>query len=159
MKYVLFLVLLVFLINQITSSENKFDCEQYSNLEDREIIRRINSHADLEFQEKFKMCIELFIKKGHYDALEFYLNELLKRGIKFKTELNQAIDSYNTFLNNLKNKFKFKETEYQKATPAIRWAQNKDYVFLEIKFSHRHDSPGNLMINLHRLPRSRRGIF
>jgi len=39
---------------------------------------------------------------------------------------------------------------YQKNThivqPAFRWAQNKDYIMIEIKYSHRFDSPGCLEV-------------
>ena len=94
--------------------------------------------------DNFKSCIEILITKGHFDALEYLINELMKRGIKFKDHLNESINKYNTHLNGLKNKFKFKETDYQKVTPAIRWAQNKEYVLIEIKFSHRFDTPGKL---------------
>ena len=42
----------------------------------------------------------------------------------------------------MKQKLKFRDIEYQTVSPAFRWAENKNYIFVEIKFSHRQDSPG-----------------
>jgi hypothetical protein len=144
MKIQLILTFLFFIkINLITSFQSK--CDQFTNLNDREIITNIKLFYEEDFRNNYKKCFEVLIRKGKFDALEYFLIELLKKGISYKNDLNESISSYNEFLNNLKNKFKFKETDYQKVTPAIRWAQNKEYVFLEIKFSHRHDAPGKFI--------------
>ncbi len=146
MKFYFSILVIAVFLNISTSSQNILNCESFSNLDDKQIIlflKNTNGLSKNFFVENYKSCIEILIFKGHFDALEFFLNELLKRGIKFKEFLNTYIEKYNKSLSGLKNKFKFKETDYQKAVPAIRWAQNKEYVFLEIKFSHRHDSPGN----------------
>jgi hypothetical protein len=139
------LILIISIIN-ITLCETKIlNCNELSNKEDKIIISLFKNPQNFNtnfFQENYKTCIDIMINTGHFQALEFFINELLKRGIKFKDYLNTSIDKYNLLLNSLKNKFKFKENDYQKVVPAIRWAQNNEFVFLEIKFSHRHDSPG-----------------
>lgn len=139
------LILLIFVINFSSCDKKIFNCDEFSNKEDKVIISLFKNPQNFNkdfFQENYKSCIDVMINKGHFEALEFFINELLKKGIKFKDYLNSSIDKYNLLLNSLKNKFKFKENDYQKVVPAIRWAQNNEYVFLEIKFSHRHDSPG-----------------
>jgi ADP-heptose:LPS heptosyltransferase len=139
------LILFVSIINLTLCNEKILNCDSLSNKEDKVIISFLKNPQNFNanfFQENYKNCIDMMIYQGHFEALEFFLNEILKRGIKFKDYLNSSIDKYNLLLSNLKNKFKFKETDYQKVVPAIRWAQNNEYVFLEIKFSHRHDSPG-----------------
>ena len=32
-------------------------------------------------------------------------------------------------------------------SPAFQWAQNMNNIFIEVKFAHRHDSPGCLEVN------------
>ena len=40
------------------------------------------------------------------------------------------------------NKYKFEESDYQIVSPAFQWAQSLSFIFIEVKFAHRHDSPG-----------------
>ena len=49
-------------------------------------------------------------------------------------------------LDEINNKHRFEKKEYQTVSPAFKWAQSLDDIFLEIKFAHRHDSPGCLEI-------------
>jgi hypothetical protein len=142
----IFFCIINFLFTYITSSK----CEEFSRLGDNEIIKSLKLYDDNFFKENYKNCIEIFIRTGHLDALEYLLNYLIKKQINFKDELNRRITDYNNFLLKLKNKFTFKETNYQKATPAVKWAQNKEFIFLEIKFSHRHDAPG-IIFNKYRM--------
>ncbi len=117
--------------------------EEMKNFSTKDLNIFFNSNSDnIRGDDK---CFELFLRKGHFEYLESYLNQLLVKGVKFKEPLDSAISSYSKFLNSLKDKFKFKESEFQKVMPAIRWAQNKEYIFLEIKFSHRHDAPGKIL--------------
>ena len=138
MKY----LLLLFLIYVNICNFNCELCEKFKFTDDKEIINKLKSFSEQEIENNFKNCIDTFIQKGKFSSLEFFLNQLLKYGIKFKDYLNTAINNYTNLLHELKNKFKFKETDYQRVAPAIRWAQNNEYIFLEIKFSHRHDAPG-----------------
>lgn len=137
MKYSILLIIIClnFYSNRCES------CEKLQFTDDKEIITKLKSFTELDFANNFKSCIDIFILKGKFSALEFLLNQLLKYGIKFKDYLNTTINNHTNLLNNLKNKFKFKETDYQRVAPAIRWAQNNEYIFLEVKFS-RHDAPG-----------------
>lgn len=92
-------------------------------------------------------CIQYLLKTSNYKALEAYVTKLNDAGIKFRETLANSITSIEKELNDIFNKYKYKKEEYQKVIPAVQWAQNMTYIFLEIKFSHRHDSPGCLEVN------------
>ena len=79
--------------------------------------------------------------------MEVFLNELNSRGIKFRETLSVAINNIQRKLEDLHNKFRFDESDFQRVNPAFQWAQSMNHVFLEIKFAHRHDSPGCLEVN------------
>lgn len=72
--------------------------------------------------------------------------EINRRGIKFRDALNIAINNVQRKLEDLHNKFRFEESDFQKVSPAFQWAQSMNHVFIQIKFAHRHDSPGCLEI-------------
>ena len=91
-------------------------------------------------------CIQYLLKTSNYKALEVYVTKLNDAGIKFRETLSNSINSIEKELNEIYNKYKYKKEEYQKVIPAVQWAQNMSYIFLEIKFSHRHDSPGCLEV-------------
>jgi hypothetical protein len=57
-----------------------------------------------------------------------------------------AINNIQKKLEDLHNKFRFDESDFQRVTPAFQWAQSMNHIFLEIKFAHRHDSPGCLEV-------------
>lgn len=67
--------------------------------------------------------------------------------LKFKdirNSLNKNIEKLNNELNNMKNIVRSYEKNVQTAQPAFKWAQNKEFILIEIKYSHRMDSPGCL---------------
>ena len=92
-------------------------------------------------------CIEYLLKTSNYKALEAYVIKLNDAGIKFRETLSNSINSIEKELTELYNKYKYTKQEYQKVIPAVQWAQNMSDIFLEVKFSHRHDSPGCLEVN------------
>ena len=92
-------------------------------------------------------CIEYLLKTSNYNALETYVTKLNDAGIKFRETLSNSINSIETQLTDIYNKYKYTKKEYQKVIPAVQWAQNMSDIFLEVKFSHRHDSPGCLEVN------------
>jgi len=49
-----------------------------------------------------------------------------------------------TQINDVYNKHKYSSKDYQEVFPASKWAQSLNEIFIEIKFAHRHDSPGCL---------------
>lgn len=88
----------------------------------------------------------MLVKSGNFITLDYFLNELNKRGIKFRDSLNIAINNIQKKLEDLHNKFRFEELEFQKVSPAFQWAQSMTFIYIQIKFTHRHDSPGCLEI-------------
>lgn len=141
LKRILFLSLILYLNYTVLSCPIN---EHSKILNEIEYINSVkNSIGNYVEVDKFGKCFDLLLRKGYFETLEFYLEEISRKGIKFKEILNTSIINYSNFLNSLREKFKFQEKDFQKVIPAIRWAQNSDYIFLEIKFSHRHDAPGN----------------
>ena len=60
-----------------------------------------------------KRCIEIFLKRGLFKTTEFYLQELQKRNIKFRENLKAAINNISKKLDEIHNKFRFDENEFQ----------------------------------------------
>ena len=65
-------------------------------------------------------------------------------GVEYKENLEISLNTILTQINDVYNKHKYSETQYQTVFPASKWAQSMDEVFIEVKFAHRHDSPGCL---------------
>lgn len=108
-----------------------------------EIISYLKENID-HFTTNSQHCIDILIKNGKIDSLDFYLTELTKKGIKFRESLNMSVNTMKKTLEEIYNRHRFDENDYQVLFPAFQWAQSMDDVFLEIKFSHRHDTPGCL---------------
>ena len=57
-----------------------------------------------------------------------------------------SINTMKKQLDEIHNKHRFEVKEYQTVSPAFKWAQSLDDVFIEIKYAHRYDSPRYLEI-------------
>ena len=125
--------------------------EQCSELKDNiyqpysEIILYITKNINI-LKDKPQSCIDLLVKKGKLEELDYYLNELAKKGIQYRENLALSINTMKKQLDEIHNKHRFEVKEYQTISPAFKWAQSLEDVFIEIKYAHRHDSPGCLEI-------------
>ena len=108
-----------------------------------ELISLITTNID-SLQDKSHSCIDTLMKYGKIEALDFYLNELSKRGKEYKENLEISLNTMLTQINDVYNKHQYTSEDYQEVFPASKWAQSLDEIFIEIKFAHRHDSPGCL---------------
>ena len=97
-----------------------------------------------QFKFQSHSCIDTLVKYAKIPVLDFYLNELCNMGIEYKENLEISLNTILTQINDVYNKHKYSETQYQTVFPASKWAQSMDEVFIEVKFAHRHDSPGCL---------------
>ena len=97
-----------------------------------------------QFKSQSHSCIDTLIKYAKIPVLDFYLNELCNMGVEYKENLEISLNTILTQINDVYNKHKYSETQYQTVFPASKWAQSMDEVFIEVKFAHRHDSPGCL---------------
>ena len=110
-----------------------------------EIILYITKNINI-LKDKPQSCIDLLVKKGKLEELDYYLNELAKKGIQYRENLALSINTMKKQLDEIHNKHRFEVKEYQTISPAFKWAQSLEDVFIEIKYAHRHDSPGCLEI-------------
>ena len=145
---ILISLLIIILSNSAEKEINRHFCYH--------LVNEAKDELDLEnsIKKYFKQmkddssyCIEYLLKTSNYIALETYVTKLNDEGIKFRETLSNSINSIEKELNEIYNKYKYKKEEYQKVIPAVQWAQNMSHIFLEVKFSHRHDSPGCLEVN------------
>ena len=97
-----------------------------------------------QFKSQSHSCIDTLVKYAKIPVLDFYLNELCNMGVEYKENLEISLNTVLTQINDVYNKHKYSETQYQTVFPASKWAQSMDEVFIEVKFAHRHDSPGCL---------------
>ena len=97
-------------------------------------------------KQKFPVCIDLLVKNGRLEALDYYLDELDKRRIEYRQSLSYSINTIKKELDDVNIKYRYQKIEYKNIYPASQWAQSLDNVYIEIKFAHRHDSPGCLEV-------------
>ena len=110
-----------------------------------EIILYITKNINT-LKDKSQSCIDIFVKNGKLDELDYYLNELAKKGVQYRENLSLSINTMKKQLDEIHNKHRFEVKEYQTISPAFKWAQSLEDIFIEIKYAHRHDSPGCLEI-------------
>ena len=145
----IFYVLLIFI--NISQSYQQYIQQQYtcSNLSkiisqsNHDLISIMRSNIT-QFKSQSHSCIDTLIKYAKIPVLDFYLNELCTMGVEYKENLEISLNTILTQINDVYNKHKYSEAQYQTVFPASKWAQSMDEVFIEVKFAHRHDSPGCL---------------
>ncbi len=140
----LFLYLLIY-IKSI--NKNNHLCDELINnaISEEELVFKFEKNFQ-NIKTDSNYCIEKLLLTSHYKALEYYLIELNKNGIKFRETLDNAINSMSKTLQEILNKYKYSEKDYQIVSPAFQWAQSLKNIFIEVKFAHRIDSPGCLEI-------------
>ena len=97
-------------------------------------------------KQKYPECIELLVNNGRLEALDYYLDELDKRKIEYRKDLAKSINYIKKELEEVNIKYRFQRVTYKNIFPASQWAQSLDNIYIEIKFAHRHDSPGCLEV-------------
>lgn len=116
-----------------------------AHLKDSTDIKPLISKSMFEIKND-DSCIEKLLQKGLIKETEFLLEELNKRNISFKDQLKQATSNISNKAKEIYNLFRFEENEYVNASPAFQWAQNLEFIFIQIKYAHRFDSPGCLEV-------------
>ena len=139
---------LILTIN-IIKSENPCESLIKKSKDDSDLKNLIsqNLNSILTYEKKSTpstSCITSLINSGSFISLDYYLSELSSNGIPYRETLSLSISNIELKLNTLFNKYRFTETDYQKVIPSFQWAQNLQNIFIEVKFAHRHDSPGCL---------------
>ena len=143
------IILLFYILSLVQAS--LFTSDKCSELKDiinkpySEIILYITNKIEI-LKEKSQSCIDILVKNGKLEELDYYLNELAKKGIQYRENLALSINTMKKSLDEINNKHRFEKKEYQTISPAFKWAQSLDDIFIEIKYAHRHDSPGCLEI-------------
>ena len=148
-KYFYFLYFFIIINNFSfikTQNTTVYSCDNISRAitkDTTELISYIKNNMNY-LQTQSHSCIDTLIKFCKISALDYYLTELSKLGIKYKENVEISLNTILTQINDVYNKHKYSDSDYQKVIPASRWAQNMDEVFIEIKFAHKYDSPGCL---------------
>jgi len=127
-------------------AQKVYTCENLTKIvskSNHDLISFMKSNIT-KFKSQSHSCIDTLIKYAKIPVLDFYLNELCNMGVEYKENLEISLNTILTQINDVYNKHKYSETQYQTVFPASKWAQSMDEVFIEVKFAHRHDSPGCL---------------
>ena len=117
-----------------------------SSTNDTELLSKLHSNINSLYNYS-SSCIDLFLQNSCYLSLDYYLTSLNKQNVHFRETLSTSINTITKNLEAINNKYRFSEKDYQIVSPAFQWAQSLSFVFIEVKFAHRHDSPGCLEIN------------
>ena len=151
MKYLIFLLFLFSLSNSsfVTyDPSNLLSCDELYSV----IFTNISQITDFideniyYLKQKYPECIELLVNNGRLEALDYYLDELDKRKIEYRKDLAKSISRIKKELEEVNIKYRFQRVTYKNIFPASQWAQSLDNIYIEIKFAHRHDSPGCLEV-------------
>ena len=81
------------------------------------------------FKSQSHSCIDTLVKYAKIPVLDYYLNELCNMGIEYKENLEISLNTILTQINDVYNKHKYSERQYQTVFPASKWAQSMDEVF------------------------------
>lgn len=158
-KLLVFTTILLMSILSITKQQQQ-SLQKYNSCE--EVIFQTNFDEEVLEQMKYNIepfikdhekCIDMLLNSGNYNSAEYLMDHLLLNKVKFRDSLKKSVTNIEVAMKELYNKYRFDEEDFQVVVPAIQWAQSLNQVFLHIKFSHRHDSPGcaevkNLNIDL-----------
>jgi len=150
LSLLLYLFIIPFSLNLTPSyqdyAKQNYTCENLTKViskSNHDLISLMKTNIT-QFKSQSHSCIDTLIKYAKIPVLDFYLNELCNMGIEYKENLEISLNTILTQINDVYNKHKYSETQYQTVFPASKWAQSMDEVFIEVKFAHRHDSPGCL---------------
>ena len=104
--------------------------------------------------ENLKQELNKAIKDRDIDKIENLLNE------EFIPKNISVTDKLEGFKSQLNSEFRFLKDQlkpvksWQIVRPVFKWGQNKEYIFISLKYSHRFDAPGCLdlieqQLNIH----------
>ena len=143
----MFKFLSIFLFLLISKTKSNL-CEEYisNSQNETDLINKIETNFE-KIKNTSLNCIESLLRTSNYKTLEKYVKLLNSNGIRFRENLSNTINSLQKKLEDIMNKYKFDENDYQIVSPAFQWAQSLSTIFIEVKFAHRHDSPGCIEIN------------
>ena len=147
-KFLIFFIFLKLLVIISCVNINNEHCTELKDIIYQpysEIILYITKNINT-LKDKPQSCIDVLVKNGKLEELDYYLNELAKKGIQYRENLSLSINTMKKQLDEIHNKHRFEVKEYQTISPAFKWAQSLEDIFIEIKYAHRHDSPGCLEI-------------
>jgi len=151
----LFLFLISFL-NLLNFSNSKIyeSCDEAieDTSDDLELESALKANIE-PFKKNYSECLERMLSTGNYQSSEYLINHLHNQKIKFRDSLKKIVGQVEMNMKELYNKYRFDEEDFQRVSPALQWAQSMNQIFVQIKFSHRHDAPGcpevkNLQVDL-----------
>ena len=81
-------------------------------------------------KKKFPLCIDLLVKNGRLEALDYYLDELDKRNIEYRRSLSYSIKEIKRELEDVNIKYRYQIIDYKNIYPASQWAQSLDNILI-----------------------------
>jgi len=153
----MFIILLIFHITSTIFSLSNFNnniCLSYykSSPDEKTLISQLKENSELLISKernikKSNSCIALLVYTGNYNALEYYLNLLSKKGVQYRDTLKLYLSSLISKLTHIESRYKFSENDYKKIVPAMKWAQSMDQIYILIKFADSFENPACLELN------------
>jgi polyhydroxyalkanoate synthesis regulator phasin len=106
-------ILLIFklLINISSIYINNEYCSELKDIINKpysEIILYITNKIEI-LKEKSQSCIDILVKNGKLEELDYYLNELAKKGIQYRENLALSINTMKKSLDEINNKHRFEK--------------------------------------------------
>lgn len=146
MKTNLFLIFIICigfsLINTISSQDINGCIEAVQNTDTDEEMLDILKKNPWIYTENHEECIDILLKTGNFESAKYFMDQLIINKVKFRDALKKTVNNIEINMKELYNKYRFEEEDFQTVSPVIQWAQSMDHIYINVKFSHRHDTPG-----------------
>ena len=104
-KGILVIILISFFISVQSSLFTSDTCTELKDILYKpysEVILYITRNIDT-LKEKQQSCIDILIKNGKLEELDYYLNELAKKGVEYRENLSVSINTMKKALDEILN--------------------------------------------------------
>ena len=110
--------------------------------------------------EYCKMDIIASIGKGRWLLSEKLIKACLSNGFKVSSPIYKASGYIRKKLTEMQNLMSFKPEKTLKAiSPALQWGQSADYLFINVKFAHKMDTPATLGVKTENVTITSHGLY
>lgn len=147
MIFTFFLIHFSFSLNSKTFLDNKEFLESkcfeiYKNTKNDFSEFKKQIIDNIKVVKKDMNCLKFLIHKGKKQETDFLMLEFSKREINFRKDVAEATQYKSGLARTLLHDYKYEENDFATVSPAFQWAQNQEFLFLQIKYAHRFDAPG-----------------
>ena len=104
-------------------------------------IEDVMNLAKKEGSSDLEECIAQLVRRDMWDMSLLLLDKAREHKVKLSGILKKEIDDMKRHLDKIVGAFEHNAAR-QVVSPAVKWAQSPEVLFLDVKYAHRFDAPG-----------------